>query len=173
MPTGSDALGVPNAAIDSVSEESNGQNSRPNKPLSLPTGHLRSFSLDSDFYNIGLGLIGDVNGVDEENLGRNREWPIVHHQKNISMDGLTNVSLVEVDSSMGSERKKAVTPHELVELALIDPSRYRKILGNRQSVARSKVWKNRYASELEINVPMLKKKSSNVSTELTIIQPCD
>ncbi|KAF7821172.1 transcription factor VIP1 [Senna tora] len=184
------ALGVPNAAIDFVSEESNGQNSRPSKPLSPPTGHLRSFSLDSDFYNIGLGLIGDVNGVDEENLGRNGEWPIVHHRQNISMDGLTNVSSVEADSSMGSERKKAVTPHELAELALIDPSRYRKlrsyasftstsyssfsffiwILGNRQSTARSKVRKNLYASELEISVPTLKTKSSNVSTELTIIQ---
>ncbi|KAF7821225.1 transcription factor VIP1-like [Senna tora] len=151
-------LGVPNAAIDSVSKESNGQNSRPSKPLSPPTGHLQSFSLDSDFYNIGLGLIGDVNGVDEENLGRNGEWPIVHHHQNISMDGLTNVSSVEADSSMGSERKKVVTPHELAEFSLIDPSRYRKfrsyasftstsyssfsffiwILGNRQSAARSK-----------------------------------
>ncbi|KAF7821189.1 transcription factor VIP1-like [Senna tora] len=96
-------------------------NSRPSKPLCPPTGHLRSFSLDSDFYNIRFGLIGDINGVDGENLGRNGEWPVVHHRQNISMDGLTNVSSVEADSSMGSERKKAVTPHELAELALIDP----------------------------------------------------
>ncbi|KAF7821185.1 uncharacterized protein G2W53_026640 [Senna tora] len=137
---------------------------------SPPTGHLRGFSLDSDFYNIGLGLIGDVNGVDGENLGRNGEWPVVHHRQNISMDGLTNVSSVEADSSMGSERKKVVTPHELAELALIDPSRYRKILGNRQFVPRSKERKNRYASGLEINVQMLKTKSNNLSIELTIIQ---
>ncbi|KAF7821179.1 transcription factor VIP1 [Senna tora] len=81
------ALGVPNAAIDSLSEESN----------------------------------------DGEDLGRNGECPILHHRQNISMDGLTNVSSVEADSSMGRERKKAVTPHELAKLALIDPSRYRKL----------------------------------------------
>ncbi|KAF7821175.1 transcription factor VIP1-like [Senna tora] len=69
-------LGVPNAAIDSVSEESNGQNSRPSKPLSPPTGHLRSFSLDSNFYNIGLGLIGDVNGVDGEPW---KEWGVANN----------------------------------------------------------------------------------------------
>ncbi|KAF7821207.1 transcription factor VIP1-like [Senna tora] len=146
------AQGVPNATIDSVSEESNGQNSRPSRPLSPPTGHHRSFSLDSDFYSIRLGLIGDVNGVDGENLGRNEEWPVVHHRQNISMDGLTNVSSVVADSSMGSERKKGLTPHELAELALVDPSRYRKILGNRQSAARSKERKNRYfATELALH----------------------
>ena len=47
-------------AIDSPSDESNGQNSRARQVNPL-IGHLRSLSVDSDFFD-GLGLTG-VDGI--------------------------------------------------------------------------------------------------------------
>ncbi|VAH76921.1 unnamed protein product [Triticum turgidum subsp. durum] len=58
----------------------------------------------------------------------------------------------------------------LTEIALTDPKRAKKILANRQSVARSKERKMRYIQELEHKVQILQTKTTTLSTRLTMLQ---
>ncbi|KAJ6412526.1 hypothetical protein OIU84_005556 [Salix udensis] len=150
-------------AVDSLSDDStsNGQNQKPK-----PVNHLRSLSMDSGFFD-GLGL-GAAGGGDEK-LG----WQAVagekraadHHRHSYSMDGS-----FEEESLMIDGLKKAMAPDRLAELALIDPKRAKRILANRQSAARSKERKIKYASELERKVQTLQTEATTLSAQVAILQ---
>ncbi|OIW07826.1 hypothetical protein TanjilG_32682 [Lupinus angustifolius] len=136
------------------SDESSGQSSRP-RPVDAPGGgHLRSLSVDSDFFD-SLGFAG---GGDEKFGGRR----VGHHRSN-SMDGSPTTSFEECV-------KKAMAPDKLAELARIDPKRAKRVLANRQSAARSKERKVRYTSELEKRVQTLQTEATNLSAQLTMLQ---
>ncbi|XP_028763844.1 transcription factor VIP1 [Neltuma alba] len=158
------------AAMDFASkpsEESNCRNSR-SRPAGSPVGHIRSLSMDSDFFN-GLGLTG---GVDGDKLGGKgvEERRVGHHRHSNSMDGSSSLSF-EADSSMDIDGvKKAMAPDKLAELALVDPKRARRILANRQSAARSKERKIRYTNELERKVQTLQNEATNLSAQVTMLQ---
>lgn len=117
------APGAVDSALNST-DESNGMNSRP-RPAGSPIGHLRSLSMDSDFFN-GLGLTGVADGdkfggkgVEERRVG--------HHRHSNSMDGSSSLSF-EADSSMAIDGvKKAMAPDKLAELSLVDPKRARRL----------------------------------------------
>ncbi|KAI4352968.1 hypothetical protein L6164_007169 [Bauhinia variegata] len=159
-------------AVDSASksaDESNVQNSGP-RPVAPSLGHLRSLSVDSEFFD-GLGWTG-VDGIGgDKNGGKSAgEKRVVHHRHSNSMDGSSTVSF-EADSSMVIDGiKKAMAPDKLAELALIDPRRAKRILANRQSAARSKERKTRYTNELEKKVQTLQTEATNLSAQVTLLQ---
>lgn len=66
--------------------------------------------------------------------------------------------------------KKSITPDRLAELSLIDPKRAKRILANRQSAARSKERKVRYANELERKVQTLQTEATTLSAQVTLLQ---
>ncbi|KAK7315221.1 hypothetical protein VNO77_33758 [Canavalia gladiata] len=157
------ASGVVPMTVDS--DESGG---RPRLAGPPSGGHLRSLSVDSDFFD-GLGFAG---GADEKVAGKSAsERRAGHHRHSNSMDGSSTTSF-EADSSMVmiDGVKKAMAPDKLAELALIDPKRAKRILANRQSAARSKERKIRYTSELERKVQTLQTEATNLSAQLTMLQ---
>lgn len=114
-------------AVDSPSDESNGQNSRA-RQVNPPIGHLRSLSVDSDFFDgLGLGAGGGGAAGGEEKFGGKSgggERRVGHHRHSNSMDGSTTTSFEAESSMMMMEGvKKAMAPDKLAELALIDPKR--------------------------------------------------
>ncbi|TKY45996.1 Transcription factor VIP1 [Spatholobus suberectus] len=131
-------------------------------------GHLQSLLVDSNFF-YGVGIVdGDDERVveksgDEQRLG--------HHWHNNSMDG-SSTMLFKVDSTMVMMDgvKKAMTLDKLFELALIDPKRATSILADRQSAARSKERKIRYAIELMRKVQRLRTKATNLSAEVNMLE---
>ncbi|KAL9396004.1 hypothetical protein Peur_010257 [Populus x canadensis] len=151
-------------AVDSLSDDStsNGQNQKPK-----PVNHLRSLSMDSDFFD-GLGL-GAAGGADEKFDGKavagEKRAANPHHRHSYSMDGS-----FEVDSIMIDGVKKAMAPDRLAELSLIDPKRAKRILANRQSAARSKERKIRYTGELERKVQTLQTEATTLSAQVTMLQ---
>lgn len=68
------------------------------------------------------------------------------------------------------EAKKAMAAGELAELAAIDPKRYKRVLANRQSAARSKERKAHYILELERKVQSLQNEVTTLSAQLTLFQ---
>ncbi|KAL8215612.1 hypothetical protein R6Q57_022449 [Mikania cordata] len=120
-----------------------------------PVSHVRSLSVDADFFN-GSGL-SSGDGY--------------RHRHSSSMDGSSATSF-EGDSvlMMVDNSKKALAPDKLAELALIDPKRAKRILANRQSAARSKERKIRYTSELEKKVQTLQNEATTLSTQVTMLQ---
>ncbi|XP_050235055.1 transcription factor VIP1 [Mercurialis annua] len=158
---------------DSAASHSQSQSSGASlKPR--PINHLRSLSVDSDFFD-GLGLTS--NGGGDEKFGGKRAAAAVatpsavnRHRHSLSMDG-SSTSLFEVDSVMGDDGvKKAMAPEKLAELALIDPRRAKRILANRQSAARSKERKVRYTGELERKVQTLQTEATTLSAQVTLLQ---
>ncbi|KAJ6685246.1 BASIC-LEUCINE ZIPPER (BZIP) TRANSCRIPTION FACTOR FAMILY PROTEIN-RELATED [Salix purpurea] len=151
-------------AVDSLSDDStsNCQNQKPK-----PVNHLRSLSMDSDFFD-GLGL-GAAGGADEKFDGKavagEKRAANPHHRHSYSMDGS-----FEVDSIMIDGVKKAMAPDRLAELSLIDPKRAKRILANRQSAARSKERKIRYTGELERKVQTLQTEATTLSAQVTMLQ---
>lgn len=128
-------------------------------------GHLRSLSVDSEFFD-GLGF----GGGDEGGAGKSGGGRVGHHRHSNSMDGSSTTTSFEADSVMMDGVKKAMAPDKLAELALIDPKRAKRILANRQSAARSKERKIRYTSELERKVQTLQTEATNLSAQLTMLQ---
>ncbi|KAJ7974068.1 Transcription factor like [Quillaja saponaria] len=162
-------LGVPMAMESSSksSNESGGPNSNP-RQVGTPLGHLRSLSVDSDFFD-GLNL-NDADGVGGDKFeGKSAgEKRVGHHRHSLSMDGSSSF---EADSSMGIDGvKKAMGPDKLAELALMDPKRAKRILANRQSAARSKERKIRYTGELERKVQTLQTEATTLSAQVTMLQ---
>ncbi|CAL0302974.1 unnamed protein product [Lupinus luteus] len=137
------------------SDESSGQSARLRPAEAKGVGHLRSLSVDSDFFD----SIGFAGGGGEEKFGGRR----VGHNRSNSMDGSPTTSFEECV-------KKAMTPDKLAELARIDPKRAKRVLANRQSAARSKERKVRYTSELEKRVQTLQTEATNLSAQLTMLQ---
>ncbi|XP_011101490.1 transcription factor VIP1 [Sesamum indicum] len=125
-----------------------------------PMAHLRSLSVDADFFE-GLGLDGPspVGGAAEVGSGS-------RHRHSNSMDGCSSATSSEVDSNA----KKTMAADKLAELALIDPKRAKRILANRQSAARSKERKTRYTSELERKVQTLQTEATTLSAQITLLQ---
>ncbi|KAL2577527.1 hypothetical protein AAZV13_16G140200 [Glycine max] len=141
-----------------VSEESGG---RPRRSGASAGGHLRSLSVDSDFFDgLGSGVGGDERGAG--NGGGER------HSN--SMEGSSTTSFEADSATMMDGMKKATAPDKLAELALTDPKRAKRMLANRQSAARSKERKIRYTSELEKKVQTLQTEATNLSAQLTMLQ---
>ncbi|XVF64353.1 hypothetical protein PTKIN_Ptkin09bG0162600 [Pterospermum kingtungense] len=165
---------IPVPADSSDDSSSNGPLPPPPPPPPRHiSSHLRSLSVDSDFFD-GLGLTGSAisGGAGEEKLGGKGVVgeKRVHHRHSNSMDGSITASF-EVESLMAVDGvKKAMAPDRLAELALIDPKRAKRILANRQSAARSKERKIRYTSELERKVQTLQTEATNLSAQVTVLQ---
>ncbi|KAG6485528.1 hypothetical protein ZIOFF_054088 [Zingiber officinale] len=68
------------------------------------------------------------------------------------------------------EMKKIMENEKLVELAMADPKRVKRILANRQSAARSKERKMRYIAELEHKVQLLQTETTAMSAQFTLLQ---
>ncbi|KAL6213962.1 hypothetical protein ACLB2K_013400 [Fragaria x ananassa] len=136
--------------------------SRPRPSSSATAAHFRSLSVDSDFFD-GLGFSGDaVSG--KEVVGGKRPGGGGGHRHSNSMDG-------SFDSELSLDGlKKSITPDKLAELSLIDPKRAKRILANRQSAARSKERKVRYANELERKVQTLQTEATTLSAQVTLLQ---
>ncbi|KAK6115053.1 hypothetical protein DH2020_007322 [Rehmannia glutinosa] len=128
---------------------------------SKPMAHLRSLSVDADFFE-GLGWDGGpppVSVAAEMGSG-------LRHKRSNSMDDNSSANSSEVDSYA----KKAMAADRLAELALIDPKRAKRILANRQSAARSKERKTRYTGELERKVQTLQTEATTLSAQITLLQ---
>ncbi|CAL2276156.1 unnamed protein product [Prunus armeniaca] len=141
--------------------------SRPGGPSTASAAHLRSLSVDSDFFDgLGLGAGGDSG---REALVGQRSGS--HHRHSNSMDGSFTPSF-EADSPVivVDGIKKSIAPERLAELSLIDPKRAKRILANRQSAARSKERKVRYTNELERKVQTLQTEATTLSAQVTLLQ---
>ncbi|PRQ24754.1 putative transcription factor bZIP family [Rosa chinensis] len=144
------------------SDDSSASRPRPSSSSgpSAAAAHFRSLSVDSDFFD-GLALAGDAGG--KEVVGGKRAGG-GHHRHSNSMDG-------SFDSELSLDGlKKSITPDKLAELSLIDPKRAKRILANRQSAARSKERKVRYANELERKVQTLQTEATTLSAQVTLLQ---
>ncbi|CAA0831645.1 Transcription factor VIP1 [Striga hermonthica] len=122
-----------------------------------PMAHLRSLSVDADFFD-GLGLDGGPPAAAASSGQR--------HKRSSSMDENSSGTSYEAESGA----KKAMAADRLAELALIDPKRAKRILANRQSAARSKERKTRYAGELERKVQTLQNEATTLSAQITVLQ---
>ncbi|XP_031258350.1 transcription factor VIP1-like [Pistacia vera] len=154
-------------------QNNNNNNSSQNPPKPKPINHLRSLSVDSDFFD-SLGFTAAAGGSGGKSAavgggvgggGEKRS----HHRHSNSMDGSSATSF-EIDSVIGDGVKKAMDRDRLAELALIDPKRAKRILANRQSAARSKERKIRYTSELERKVQTLQTEATTLSAQVTMLQ---
>lgn len=110
LPLPSPVSGAVPMSVDS--DESNGKSTSARQSV----GHLRSLSVDSDFFD-GLGF----SGAGEEKIG---ERKVNRHRHSNSMDGSSTTSF-DGDSGMViiDGVKKSMPPEKLAELALIDPKR--------------------------------------------------
>ncbi|GER47875.1 basic-leucine zipper transcription factor family protein [Striga asiatica] len=122
-----------------------------------PMAHLRSLSVDADFFD-GLGLDGGPPAAAASSGQR--------HKRSSSMDENSSGTSYEAESGA----KKAMAADRLAELALIDPKRAKRILANRQSAARSKERKTRYTCELERKVQTLQNEATTLSAQITVLQ---
>ncbi|TKY51394.1 Transcription factor RF2b [Spatholobus suberectus] len=152
--------------VDSISsEESNARASRPG-PVGSTVGLDRGKCVVVDnLCGIGMaggGAYGGAKGGGEDNVER-------RHRHSISVDESTTTT-----TSFGGEPaslvKRAMTTEQLAELARVDPKRVKRILANRQSAAKSKERKTRYARELQKRVQLLKIKATNLSTDVGMLQ---
>ncbi|XP_030536560.1 probable transcription factor PosF21 [Rhodamnia argentea] len=107
-----------------------------------------------------------------ESLASDR--PRSRHHSSQSVDGSMTINPEMLTSNSGepsgAERKKALSAAKLVELALVDPRRAKRILLNRQSAARSKERKLRYITELERKVQTLQTHVTTLYSQLTLWQ---
>ncbi|KAK1311290.1 Transcription factor VIP1 [Acorus calamus] len=147
-------------SVDSFRSDGGGGGEREAKRPAAGSGHLRSFSMDTAFFE-GLDLGGGGGGL---TTGGERRF---RHRRTSSMDGSSSS---ELENSGADFAKKAMTKDKLAELALIDPKRAKRILANRQSAARSKERKIRYTGELERKVHMLQTEATTLSAQLTLLQ---
>ncbi|CAN1175812.1 Transcription factor VIP1 [Linum perenne] len=150
-------------ALDSppLSEDSTSNGAAANQRGAKPINHVRSLSVDSDFFE-GFGL-----GFADEKPGGERKR--ANHRHSNSMDGSSCSASFEADL-MADSAKKAMAPDRLAELARIDPKRAKRILANRQSAARSKERKIRYTGELERKVQTLQAEATTLSAQVTVLQ---
>uniref|UniRef100_A0A2P2IUI2 Uncharacterized protein MANES_05G151400 n=1 Tax=Rhizophora mucronata TaxID=61149 RepID=A0A2P2IUI2_RHIMU len=145
-------------------EKGEGLKSNASGDIGRSVCHYRSASIDS--YIGGLQL-------DDESL----KFPpagtqVGQHSISNSMDG----KLVKFNLEFGNgefnkmELKKIMENEKLVELAMLDPKRVKRILANRLSAARSKERKLRYISELEQKIQTLQGESTTLSAQVTVLQ---
>ncbi|RWR83879.1 Basic-leucine zipper domain-containing protein [Cinnamomum micranthum f. kanehirae] len=138
--------------------------------------------MDMDKLNSSLGFYGLEGGGEsvqatpqapypnENMMVSPSEKPLVKHQQSLSFDGLTSTKPELLISSpewtLSAESRKALSAAKLAEIALVNPKLAKRILGNRQSAARSKECKRRYVSELEQKVKDLETKVTALSAQL-------
>ncbi|KAK4804722.1 hypothetical protein SAY86_004539 [Trapa natans] len=127
--------------------------------------HYRSVSMDS--------FMGKLNFSDESpKLPPSPGLRPGQLSPSNSMDGNSNTFSMEFGNGEfnEAEMKKIMASDKLVEIAMSDPKRAKRILANRQSAARSKERKMRYISELEHKVQTLQTEATTLSAQLTILQ---
>ncbi|KAJ8467748.1 hypothetical protein OPV22_030300 [Ensete ventricosum] len=127
--------------------------------------HCRSLSMDS--------FMGKFNLEEEPpKLLPSPGLRARHSSKSNSFDVAPNTFSLEFgnDFFTAAEMKKIMENEKLVEMAMADPKRVKRILANRQSAARSKERKTRYIAELEHKVQTLQTETTNLSTQLTFLQ---
>ncbi|XP_047177924.1 bZIP transcription factor 30-like [Vigna umbellata] len=93
------------------------------------------------------------------------------HSPSNSLEGKTSETSIEFGNGEFSseELKKIKENDKLVEIAMVDPKREKRILANRLSAACSKERKMRYISELELKVQTLQTESTTLSTQFTCL----
>ncbi|WOL10005.1 transcription factor RF2a-like [Canna indica] len=89
-----------------------------------------------------------------------------------SVDAAPSTFSLEFGNSQftAAEMKKIMENEKLVEMAMADPKRVKRILANRQSAARSKERKTRYIAELEHKLQILQTETTTLSAQLTFLQ---
>ncbi|URE01197.1 Basic region leucine zipper [Musa troglodytarum] len=89
-----------------------------------------------------------------------------------SWDGAPNTFSLEFGNGQftGAEMKKIMENGKLIEMAMTDPKRVKRILANRQSAARSKERRMKYIAELEHKVQALQTQTTTLSAQLTLLQ---
>ncbi|XP_010530242.1 PREDICTED: transcription factor VIP1 [Tarenaya hassleriana] len=169
-------------AVDSPSDESS-SNGPPLLPpqtyLPRPVRHVRSLSVDSDFFD-DLGLSSSAMADDQfsgKTLAADTGEKTGRHHRSSSMDGASSSASLNLESILaavsgkdGSKKAMGMGSDKLAELALIDPKRAKRILANRQSAARSKERKIRYTNELERKVQTLQNEATTLSAQVTMLQ---
>ncbi|CAL9146283.1 unnamed protein product [Musa hybrid cultivar] len=127
--------------------------------------HCRSFSMDS--------FMGKFNLEEEpQKLLPSPGLRARQSSKSNSFDVAPNTFSLEFGNGLftATEMKKIMENEKLVEMAMTDPKRVKRILANRHSAARSKERKMRYIAELEHKVQTLQTETTNLSTQLTFLQ---
>ncbi|CAD5163953.1 unnamed protein product [Musa acuminata subsp. malaccensis] len=127
--------------------------------------HCRSFSMDS--------FMGKFNLEEEpQKLLPSSGLRARQSSKSNSFDVAPNTFSLEFGNGLftAAEMKKIMENEKLVEMAMTDPKRVKRILANRHSAARSKERKMRYIAELEHKVQTLQTETTNLSTQLTFLQ---
>nr|XP_010919169.1 probable transcription factor PosF21 isoform X2 [Elaeis guineensis] len=134
-------------------------------PIGSGNRHCRSLSMDS--------FIGKSNfGEESPKLSTSPGFLAAQTLQANSKDGASNVFSLEFGKGEFSpaEMKKIMANERLVEMALTDPKRVKRILANRQSAARSKERKMKYIAELEHKVQILQTEATTLSAQLTLLQ---
>ncbi|EOA38198.1 hypothetical protein CARUB_v10009675mg [Capsella rubella] len=160
-------------SVDSPSEETSSNGLPPKPDGARFSRHVRSFSVDSDFFD-------DV--TEDQFVGKSLEEKkkkgSSHHSRSSSMDGATSSASFNLESILasvsgkdgGGKKNMGMGGDRLAELALLDPKRAKRILANRQSAARSKERKIRYTGELERKVQTLQNEATTLSAQVTMLQ---
>lgn len=122
-PTNPQATPVQHMSVDSSDDSSSNQyansSQTPNPSRPKAINHLRSLSVDSDFFD-SLGLSGAEDAGKNAGTGTGAREKRSYHRHSNSMDG----SSFEVDSIGGDGfSKRTVDRDRLAELSLIDPKR--------------------------------------------------
>nr|AFO63283.1 bZIP4 [Tamarix hispida] len=151
---------VPMTLDSSKSDESSSDvKSTATRPPPPRHNHLRSLSVDADFFE-GLSFGAATNGGDGSDEGKPAavvgDKRVGRHRHSSSMDGFDGDSVLD-------GVKKAMAPEKLAKRA-------KRILANRQSAARSKERKIRYTSELERKVQTLQTEATTLSAQVTMLQ---
>lgn len=106
------------AGLVPMSVDSDESGKQPRPAGASAGGHLRSLSVDSDFFDgLGSGVGGDERGAG--NGGGER------HSN--SMEGSSTTSFEADSATMMDGMKKATAPDKLAELALTDPKRAKRL----------------------------------------------
>lgn len=111
------------AGVVPMSVDSDESGKQPRPAGASAGGHLRSLSVDSDFFD-GLGFGGDERGAGKGGGGERR---VGHHRHSNSMDGSSTTSFEADSATMMDGMKKATAPDKLAELALTDPKRAKRL----------------------------------------------
>ncbi|PON93853.1 Basic-leucine zipper transcription factor [Trema orientale] len=121
--------------------------------------HYRSVSMDSYMGNLQF---------DDESL---KLLPLGSGSSQQSPNSLVDGNSTKFGVELGNgdfnavELKKIMESEKLIEIALSDPKRAKRILANRQSAARSKERRSRYISELEHKVQTLQTEATTLSAQ--------
>ncbi|XP_072999162.1 probable transcription factor PosF21 [Typha latifolia] len=96
------------------------------------------------------------------------------HKHSQSMDESSSFNSEHFTLSMrgppSMEKRKAKSMEKLVNIALVDPKRAKRIWANRQSAIRSKERKMQYTVELERNVQALQTEANILTTQISLLR---